>query len=134
MPKFIELDGVLEKVELACTKTDGTIYDFNRFFLQIKFITKFHNYETTLNKAIKDQTKLRILISNLNGYNSASPKKVKEKKRVLESAKKLSDARDEIIGLFEKATFPHKGHVFKTKIEESAKKLSDARDEIINLF
>ena len=106
MPKFIELDGVLEKVELVCTKTDGTIYDFNRFFLQIKFITKFHNYETTLNKAIKDQTKLRILISNLNGYNSASPKKVKEKKRVLESAKKLSDARDEIINLFKKGIFP----------------------------
>ena len=82
MPKFIELDGILEKVEFVCTKTDGTIYDFNRFFLPIKFITKIHNYETTLNKAIKDQTKLKILISNVNGYNSTSPKKVKKKKRV----------------------------------------------------
>ena len=42
-----------------------------------------------------------------------------EKNRVLESAKNLSDARDEIINLFEKGTFPYKGNVFKTKEEKS---------------
>ena len=45
--------------------------------------------------------------------------KIEEKNRVLKSAKKLSDARDDIIDLFEKGTFPYKGNVFKTKEEES---------------
>ena len=44
-------------------------------------------------------------------------KKIEEKNRVLKSAKKLFDARDDIIDLFEKGTFPYKGNVFKTKEE-----------------
>ena len=51
--------------------------------------------------------------------NQEVQNKQKEKKRALESSKKLSDARDEIIDLFEKETFPYKGNVFKTKKEES---------------
>ena len=31
----------------------------------------------------------------------------------------MSDARDDIIDLFEKGTFPYKGNVFNTKEEES---------------
>ena len=34
-------------------------------------------------------------------------KKIEEKNRVLESAIKLSDARDNIIDLFKKGTFPY---------------------------
>ena len=41
--------------------------------------------------------------------------KIEEKNRVLKSAKKLSDARDDIIDLFEKGTFLYKGNVFKEK-------------------
>ena len=47
-------------------------------------------------------------------------KKIEEKNRVLKSAKKLFDARDDIIDLFEKGTFPYKGNVFKTKEEEES--------------
>ena len=83
MPEFIELDGALENVELFCTKTDGTKYDFNRFSLPLKFIAKIHNYKITLDEAIKDQTKLEILINKLNEYNPINSKKVKEKERVL---------------------------------------------------
>ena len=46
-------------------------------------------------------------------------KKIEEKNRVLKSARKLSGARDDIINLFEKGTFPYKGNVFRTKEEES---------------
>ena len=42
-------------------------------------------------------------------------KKIEEKNRVLKSARKLSDARDDIIDLFVKGTFPCKGIVFKTR-------------------
>ena len=47
--------------------------------------------------------------------NQETQKKEKEKKRVLESTKKLSDVRDEIIDLFEKGTFPYKRNIFKKK-------------------
>ena len=46
-------------------------------------------------------------------------KKIEEKNRVLKSAKKLSDARDDIIDLFEKGTFSYKSSAFRTKEEES---------------
>ena len=87
----------------------------------LKFIKKIHNYEISLDEAIEDQKKkLKILINKLdNDYNPRISKKLDEKNRVLESAKNLSDARDEIINLFEKGTFPYKGNVFKTKEEKS---------------
>ena len=99
------------------------ISDFNRFSLPLKFIAKIHNYEITLNEAIEDQTKLRILINKLNNqYNPRSLKKVKEKQRVLESARILSDARDEIINFFEKGAFQYKDNVFTTKEKEESEK------------
>ena len=45
-------------------------------------------------------------------------KKAKEKNRPLESARKLFDARDEIINFFEKGIFPYKDNAFKTKEKE----------------
>ena len=47
--------------------------------------------------------------------------KQQKRKKVLESAKKLFDARDEIINFFGKGTFPYKGNVFKTKEKEESK-------------
>ena len=128
VPKFIELDGSLENVELVFTKTDGTKYEFNCFSLPVKFIAKIHNSEITLEEAMQDQTKTKILINKLSkGYNPINLKNIKEKKRVLESSKILSNARDEIINLFEKETFPYKGHVFKTK--EKSEEESEELDE-----
>ena len=51
-------------------------------------------------------------------------KKIKEKNRVLESAKKLSDARDEIINFFEKWIFPYKNKTFKAKEKEESEEES----------
>ena len=61
-------------------------------------------------------------------------KKIEEKNRVLKSAKTLFDARDYIIDLFDKGTFPYKGNVFKTKEEESEEnKLGKKKMAIKNL-
>ena len=110
--EFDKIDKTLDKAELVCTKTNGNKYDFNRFLLSLKFIKKLHNYEITLNEEIDDQAELRILMNNLhNDYNPRSSEKAKEKNRVLESAKKLLNMRDDIIDLFEKEIFPYKGNV-----------------------
>ena len=119
MPKFKKIDRTLHKVELACTKTDGTKYDFNRFALPLKFIEKIHNYEITLDEAIEEQAELKELINKLNDYGPRISKKIEEKNRVLKSARKLFDARDEILDLFEKGIFPCKNNAFETKEKES---------------
>ena len=103
-----KIDKTLQNADLVCTKTDGTPYNFNPFFLPLKFIEKIHDYEITLDEAINDQTKLK-------NFNPRNPEKVKEKKEALKSARKLQDARKDIIDLSEKGIFPYRGNVFKTK-------------------
>ena len=62
-------------------------------------------------------------------------KKIEKKNRVLKSARKLSGARDNIINLFEKGTFPYKGNVFRTKEEESEEnKLEKIKGDYKNFF
>ena len=56
-------------------------------------------------------------------------KTLDEKNTVLESARKLSDARDDIIGLFEKWIFLYKDNAFKTKEEKSEEELEDESQE-----
>ena len=84
-------------------------------FLPLKFIEKIHNYEITLDEAIDNQTELISLNKLNNGYNSRNTKIAKEKNRVLEFTRKLSDARDEIINFFEKGNFLYEDNIFKTK-------------------
>ena len=62
-------------------------------------------------------------------------KKIEEKNRVLKSGKKLFGARDDIVDLFEKGTFPYKGSVFKIKEEElKENKLEKIKDDYNNFF
>ena len=135
LSEFRKIDEILDNVELICTKTDGTKYDFNRFSLPLKFILKIHNYEITLNEAIEDQTKLKILINKLNNdYNLRSAKKAEEKNGVLESARKFSDAGDKIINFFEEGIFPFKDNTFKTKEEKKSEEKSKEELEGKNFF
>ena len=57
----------------------------------------------------------------------------KKQKRKIEFkiCNKIFDARDYIIGLFEKGTFPYKGNVFKTKEKEEseANRLEKIKDD-----
>ena len=115
LPYFIKFERELENAELVCTETDKTKYEFNHFCLPLKFIEKIYNYEITLDEAIEKQAKLKELINKLNNYGPRNLEKIEEKNRVLESAKKLFDVRDDIIDLFEKGIFPYKDNVFKTE-------------------
>ena len=60
------IDDWLETAQVICTKTDGkTKYEFNKFMLTLKFATKIYRYDLTLQEAIDDQQKLKILINKL---------------------------------------------------------------------
>ena len=66
-------------------------------------------------------------------------KKQKRKNRVLESARELTDARDDVIDLFRKGIFPYKGSVSRTKEEEAEEeseenKLEKIKDEYNEFF
>ena len=47
-----KINDELDTVELVCTKTDGTKYDFNGFSSPLKFVEKIYNYESTLDEAM----------------------------------------------------------------------------------
>ena len=107
LSEFKKIDKTSENADLVCTKTDNkTKYDFNCFSLPLKLIEKIHNYEITLDEAINDQKDLNILINKLNNdYEPRNTKKIDEKKRVLNSARKVQNARKDIIDLFEKGIY-----------------------------
>ena len=91
---------------------------------------KIHNYEITLDEAINYQTELKILINKLNNdCNPRNPKKIEEENKVLESTRKLSDARKNIIVFFEKGIFSYKGNVFKTKEQKSEDESEEESEE-----
>ena len=90
----------------------------NLIFLHLQFARKIHNYEITLNEAIDDQEKLENLIIRLENYKPRNRRKKEEKDKVLESARKLLYARNDIINAFDKKKFPYKDSESKTKDEK----------------
>ena len=92
------------------------------FSFHLKFIEKIHNYEITRDEAI-NQAELSILINKLNNdYGARNTEKIEEKKRVLESTRKLRNSRKDIIDFFEKGIFLYRGNVFNTKEESEENK------------
>ena len=63
-----------------------------------------------------------MLINRLNNYNPLKTEKIEEKTRVLKSAKKLFDVRDEIINLSKKGTFPYNDKISKTEEKKKNQK------------
>ena len=62
-------------------------------------------------------------------FQKKKKKEIEEKSRVLESAIKLSDARDDIIDLFRERNFPYKSSAFRTKEEESEEESEESKKE-----
>ena len=100
-----KIDKKVDNVELICTKTDGTKYDFNRFSFPLKLFEKIYSLKITLDEAIEKQAELKELINKLNDYGPR------------------------IINLFEKGTFSYKGNVFRTKEEESEEEPEEESEE-----
>ena len=108
MKKIKILDDRHDSLQLICTKTDGTLYDFNKFSFLLKFASKIYILDLTLQEAEDEKLSLKILMNNLNKYNPRNSSKVNEKNNTLVSVKKLLSARQEIINAFKKGIFPYK--------------------------
>ena len=87
---FRNKDETLDNVELVCTKTDGTKYNFNRFLSPLKFIKNIHKYESTLDETIEKQSELKELINKLkNEYKPRSTKQTKREEKSFTIFKKI---------------------------------------------
>ena len=124
-------DKTLDDAELICTKPNGTKCNFNIFAIPLKFTEKIHNIKITVDKRSRE---IRKLISRLENYNTKNKKEIDQKNRVLESARELFHAKENIVDLFRKVIFPYKGNVFKTKEEESEKKKLEKLKDDYNKF
>ena len=112
-----KIDETLDNAELICTKTDRTKYDFNIFVLPLKFVERIYNYKITLDEVKEDQDKLEKLIIRLENYSA----KKEEKKKVLESAVKLFNARRDLIVFIKKEFFRLKVMYLKQKKKNQKK-------------
>ena len=120
--EFKKIDKTLENTDLVCTKTDGTPYNFNNFSLPLKFIEKFIIMFYS-RWSSKQSNKIKYIINKLNNdYNPRNLNRIDEKQKVLNSARKLQNTREDIIDLCEKAIFPFRGNVFKKKEESEENK------------
>ena len=72
-----KIDKRVDNVKLACTKTDGTKYDFNRFAFPLKLFEKIYSRKITLYEAREKQAELKELINKLNDYGPRIKKKKK---------------------------------------------------------
>ena len=122
MFKIKKIDTELDTAELVCTKTDGkTKCNFNLFASPLKFARKIHNYEITLDEAIKDQDKLENLIIRLENYKPRKTKKIEEKNKVLEYPRKLLCVRNDVINACDKKIFLYKVSKSKKKKKNQKK-------------
>ena len=58
-------------------------------------------------------------------HTNKQTNKITEKNRIIEPARKLSDARDKIINFYEKGIFTYKDKTFKTKEKEESEEELD---------
>ena len=75
-----KIDKRVDNVKLACTKTDGTKYDFNRFAFPLKLFEKIYSRKITLYEAREKQAELKELINKLNDYGPRIKKKKKNRR------------------------------------------------------
>ena len=119
--KIKKINTELDTAELVSTKTDGkTKYDFNIFTIPLKSARKINNYEINLDEAVDDQEKLENSIIRLENYKPRKTKK-EEKNKVLESARKLLYARNDILNAFDKKNFRIKIVNLKQKTKNEKK-------------
>ena len=78
-----------------------------------------------------NQEKFKKLIIRLENYGAKGNKK-EEKNKVLESAIKLFNVRENIADYFKQGIFSFKGNAFKTKEEILEEKKEETKEEYIN--
>ena len=74
--------------KFVCVKTDGTIFNFNKFKNELDLASNIYRNKKLLKDAENKQYNMKILLSKLRNYNPTKPKKISQK-RNLKCCKKI---------------------------------------------
>ena len=69
--------------EFVCVKTDGTIFNFNKFNISLDLAWSIYRNNTLLKNAENEQNEIKILLNKLRKYNPTRPTKVNAKEETL---------------------------------------------------
>ena len=130
--KIIKEKNDIDPEEFACVKTDGTIFNFNKFKPSQDLASNIYRDKNLLKDAENKQSNIKILLNKLRNYNPTKPKKIKAKEETLSAAEKLLNNRQEVIDAFKTGIFPYidRFQIKEESEEESEeKKLGKIKDD-----
>ena len=90
----------IDPENFACVKTDGTIFNFNKFNNSLDLASNIYRDKNLFKDAENKQSNIKILLSKLRNYNPTKPKKIKAKEETLRAPEKLVNNRQEVIDAF----------------------------------
>ena len=122
----------IDSDKFVCVKTDGTIFNFNKFKNSLDLASDIYRNKTLLKNAEDKQNEIKILLNKLKKYSPTNLKKIKAKEERLSAAEKLLNNRQEVIDAFKTGIFPYIDG-FQIK-EESEKESEEESEERINTF
>ena len=113
--------------EFVCVKTDGTIFNFNKFNISLDLAWSIYRNNTLLKNAENEQNEIKILLNKLRKYNPTKLKKINAKEETLSVAEKLLNNRQEVIDAFKIGIFPYKDgfQIKEESKEESEEELEE---------
>ena len=79
----------IDPEKFVCVKTDGTIFNFNKFKNLIDLASNIYRNKNLLKDAENKQHDINILLNKLRNYNPTKPNKIKSKRETLVAAEKL---------------------------------------------
>ena len=109
----------IDPEKFVCVKTDGTIFNFNKFKNSLDLASNIYRNRKLLKDAENKQSEIKILLNKLRKYNPTKLKKINAKEETLSVAEKLLNNRQEVIDAFKIGIFPYKdGFQIKEEWEE----------------
>ena len=97
----------IDPEKFVCVKTDGTIFNFNKFKNSLDLASNIYRNKNLLKNAENEQNEIKILLNQLRNCNPTKLKKTNAKKETLSAAEKLLNNRQEVIDAFKKGIFPY---------------------------
>ena len=126
--KIIKEKNDIDPEEFACVKTDGTIFNFNKFKPSQDLASNIYRDKNLLKDAENKQSNIKILLNKLRNYNPTKPKKIKAKEETLSAAEKLLNNRQEVIVAFKTFKTGISPYIDGFQIKEE-KKLDKIKDD-----
>ena len=128
--KIIKEKNDIDPEEFACVKTDGTIFNFNKFKPSQDLASNIYRDKNLLKDAENKHSNIKILLNKLRNYNPTKPKKIKAKEETLSAAEKLLNNRQDVIDAFKTGIFPYiDGSRIKKESEEESGGESEEESE-----